>query len=204
MKKAAWLAVVLPALVWAGGQLPQGWRELKFGMGEAQVQKKVLEYRTQPDREWEQTPLTAMYVPDLAKKKLVMRDLDSARYHQWMIGHLDEGAATVRTFFAGGKLFAVQAMGTVTFNQYVEKAAAAYGSPPQRAKFTVSDETSTGKPEDSKEVDVAYWKGPSSTALIFQVSGWGPELLVISNDGLGKVNQSLKRPQSAGEGATRF
>jgi len=204
MRKAAWLAVVLPALVWAGAKLPQGWRELKFGMSEQQVQKKILEYRTKPDREWEQTPLTAMFVPDMANKKLVRRDLDSQRYHHWMIGHLDEGASTVRAFFGGGKLIAIQAMGTVSFNQYVQKATEAYGTPPQKAKFTVSDETSTGKPADTKQVDVAYWTGPTSTALIFQTSGWGPELFVIGNDGLKQVNGSLQGSGTGSEGATRF
>lgn len=204
MKRTLLISLTVHLLAWAGGNLPDGWRDLKFGMPEKQVEKKILEYRTKADRDWEQTGLTAMYVPDPAAKRLAMRDLDSEKYQQWMIGHLNEGAATTRTFFANGKLIAVQVMGTVDFNTYVKKAAQAYGQEPERAKWTVTNETSTGKPSDTKELEVALWRGPRSTAIIFQPSGWGPELFVISNPALTAVNASLQKAGTPAESATEF
>lgn len=202
MNKLALLAL-LPIAALAGDP-PDGWRDLKFGMTEKQVEAQILKYRNRPDREWESTGLTAMPLPDLSAKTIAQTDLDAGRFRQWMIGHLDDGAATVRAFFVDGRLFAVQVMGVVDFGKYVEKAEAAYGARAERATFRWSDATSTGKPKDARELKVAFWRGGKTTALIYQPSGWGPELFIASNDGLKKARQSLARPATPAEDATRF
>lgn len=201
--RACLLALLLPLSVLAKDP-PSGWRGIRFGMSEAQVQKRILELRTKGDRDWEATRATALPLPDLIAKTLAQTDLDPKRFRHFMIGHLDEGAATVRAFFVDGKLFALQAMGVVDFETYVKKAQEAYGSAPERATFTLSDVTSTGKPADSRKVEVAYWKGGKTSALIFAPSGWGPELFVWSHAGLEAVKKSLARTPSAAEESTRF
>lgn len=199
MNKLA-LVALLPMFAFAG-EPPAGWRDLKFGMTEKQVEAQILEYRTKADREWESTPLTAMPIPDLAAKTIAQTDLDASRFRHWMIGHLNEGAATVRAFFVDGKLFAVQVMGVVDFKKYVARAEEAYGAKAERATFTWKNATSTGKPSDAKQLEVALWRGEKTTALIYQPSGWGPELFIVSNAGL---KQAQKRPATRAEDATRF
>lgn len=200
--KFALLPLLLPALAFAG-EPPAGWRDLQFGMTEKQVEEQILKLRTRMDRPWEATPLTAMPLPQLEEKTITQTTLEASRFRHWMIGHLDQGAATVRAFFVDGKLFAVQVMGTVNFKRYVAKAEEAYGAKAERATFRWSNATTTGKPSDSKELEVAYWKGRQTTALIYQPSGWGPELLIVSNDGLKKARGSLQKRGPADD-ATRF
>ena len=184
-------------------RLPPGWRELRFGMTEAQVQKQILTYRTAKDREWELTPLTAMPLPDVAGKKIVEVDLPEKRFHHWMIGQLDDGAATVHAWFDGGKLVALRVMGTIDLGPFVQKAAQAYGAEPERAKFRLVDQTSAGRGE-GKDVDVALWRSEQVTAIVFQPSGWGPELLIVSNPALAAIRKALAKPATPAEDATRF
>lgn len=182
-------------------KVPHGWRELKFGMSEEAVKKAVQKLRGPNAKEWEKTPLTFFVLPDVAAGKLTKVDVDAGRIHHWMANDLTEGAATVRAYFDGGKLFAVHVLGTLDFDAFTRKATEAYGAEPRRVKLKLYDETGSNKGEP-KELEVAFWRGNGVTAIVYQPSGWGPELLIATDDGLEALRKLHQRdPHGMGAGS---
>lgn len=165
----------------AAGKLPSGWRELRFGASPDAVKKQIARYSTHPDRPWEKTPLTFTLTLDLAGNKLIKADADPAQVQHWMTTDLDDGAGLVRAWFAKGKLFAVLVQGKIDKEDYIKKAAEAYGSEPSRVTLSFVDQTASLSPEPPQPVEVALWRGRGAAAIIFQTSGFGPELLITQD-----------------------
>jgi len=197
MRKIALASAValVSALAWAAAPkvpvVPENWRTLRFGMTEAEVQKQVLSYR-EGDRPWEKLPLTAMPVPDVAGRKVARVDLDEKRFHAWMISQLDSAVSTARAWFDHGKLVAFQVM-VVDFDrdEYAGLMARVYDAEPEKVTFRFEDRTQ-GASEPAKELPVALWRGEKVTALVFQTSGWGPELLLVSNAALPAIQKAAR------------
>jgi hypothetical protein len=179
-------------------------------MSEDAVKSTVAKLKGTRAKPWERTPLTMFFLPDVEAGRISKVDLDATRVRHWMANDLMNGAATVRAYFDGGKLFAVHVLGTSGFEDFVKRASEAYGAQPRRMKLKLH-EANAMSPPAPRDVDVAFWRGNGTTAIIFQPTAWGPELLIASDAGLDAMRAlHLRDPRGMGAGgdkpkdATRF
>ena len=157
-------------------KLPPGWRELRFGASELEVQQQLA--RAHPDLRWERTPLSFTLAVDLAASSLVKANADPARIQHWMTPDLDNDAGIVHAWFENGKLFAVLVQERADKESYIRSATEALGSAPRRVSLTLVDETASRGPGPPRSLDTAVWRGNGMMTLVYQTSDRGPELLI--------------------------
>lgn len=156
-------------------KLPSGWRDLRFGMSEAEVRKLILRQKKTQD-DWERTPATSLPIVHLGKKYVHDMSVDDKRFHHWNVWHLDDGADFVRAWFDGGKLVAVQHTGRIKLDAFLQKASEAYGVEPRVAELKFFDGTSMR--EEMRRV--AVWRSNTTTALLWDGGEGTPKLLLWS------------------------
>ena len=160
--------------------VPAGWRDLRFGMSEAEVRKIIRTYRADADTKWQQSSSTNLPTVRLDLRKIDNVLVDRKQFHEWSIPELDEGAEFVHAWYDDGKLVAIQLKGRAASETFVRKAADAYGSAPKNATFEFFDDRT--KMRDLRSV--AFWRGDDTTAFIW-VTASSPTLLLWSNAAMG-------------------
>lgn len=157
-------------------KMPNGWRDLRFGMNEAEVRKLILKARKSSD-DWEKSQATSLPVVHLGLKYVNDISVDEKRFHHWTIWKLDDGAEFVRAWFDGGKLVAIQHTGKIKLEAFLPKASEAYGAEPRVDDIAFFDAT-TGRKTERK---VAVWRSSTATALLWDGGDGSPKLLMWSN-----------------------
>jgi hypothetical protein len=187
--------------------LPEGWRELRFGMSEAQVKGLILKYQLKK-REWEQSQTTRLPIVHLERKQLSEVSVDEKQFHHWYAWDLDDGAKFPHAYFDYGKLVAFRHEGKIGFEEFLLKATEAYGVPPKIVEFSHFNGSKTLNRQ------FALWRGPRSTVLIWEESG-APYFLAWENKamevqaavyqaGLDALSNGEKNGQRAKEKGTSF
>jgi hypothetical protein len=156
--------------------VPAGWRDLKLGMSEQEVQRVVLRYQAKPGR-WEKAPQATLLTVRLSNDAIDAVGVDPRRVHEWSIGDLDEGAAQLRVWHEEGALAAIEVTGKVPAEVFLQKATEAYGGAPQHVRLRFGDEA-TGAWEVR---DASLWTGLDATALVWTSRSRVPTLLLWSN-----------------------
>ena len=155
--------------------LISGWRDLRFGMSEAEVRKLLLKYR-KTDAPWEKFPKTSFPLIRLKTREITEHSYaDEKRFQHWGISDLDDADSRVNAWFEQGKLIGVEASGKISQEAFLERATAAYGVQPKTIPFEFFNEITTTKVTR----DVAYWRGTDATAFLWS-TGDSPRLWVWS------------------------
>jgi hypothetical protein len=166
--------------------MPPGWRDLRFGMKEAEVSRIVNRYRTQhrPHGDpWEKTPSNPEFPLLMPTGMIVDISMwNEKRFHHWETSQLDEGASDVQAWFDKGILFAVKVHGGGSVSDFVEKATTTYGAPP-RTFQAVFIEKLLGSASPPEKRDVFFWRGQGITAIFWQ-SGSEPTALILTDQAI--------------------
>src|SRR5579871_2660962 len=111
-------AAVLPRPV---AVLPGGWRDLKFGMTEAEVERVIAGYHAKPGIAWEKSARPRLLTVRLDAGAVDLTGVDPDRYQQWSVADLDDGAGQVTAWLENGKLIAVEVTGKVSAEVFLLK-----------------------------------------------------------------------------------
>jgi len=198
--------------------LSGGWRDLRWGMSEAEVRKLILKHRTSSDvwerhgqlhrdidpsgPKWIETSFPALSLSTLEVDSC--RDLNRFYYSKpkaqnttWRISDLDDGARSVRALFRGGKLVAIKADGKVPLEVFVEKAAEAYGKEHRRVEVTFRD-CVFGYETEKKMV--ALWRGNGTTIIIWATKAGKemiPSVLATSDSAMEAIEADYQAEREA-------
>ncbi len=156
-------------------QVPDGWRDLKLGMSEREVEGIILRYRNKLGNKWEKSTTTSLPTVRLESTAIDEVVADPKRFHQWSIKDLDDGAGRVSAWFEEGKLVAVQVRGKARPEVFLAKATQALGAAPQNRVMRFRDRSGW-----SEERDVSIWRNAEAAKLIWSSASL-PTLLVWSN-----------------------
>jgi hypothetical protein len=189
--------------------VPAGWRELKLGMSEQEVQRVILRYQTKAGR-WEKAERPILLTVRLSGNSLDSVGADPKRVHLWSIGDLDDGAGQVRLWHEEGQLAAIEVSGKVPPVVFIQKATEAYGAP--RSVRIHFGDPATGV---SEMREASLWVGADATALVWTSRSMVPTLLLWSNPAMARwaaaYQAALDAPAiaarsaaEAGEKATKF
>ena len=192
-------------------RLPAGWRDLKFGMSEEEVQQVVLRSQSNPGGRWERSARTTLPTVRLGVDAVDLTAVDATRFHQWSIADLDDGAALVSGWHEDGKLVAVEVTGKVSPDVFLRKATEAYGADARQLRLRFGN----GETGASETRDVALWRNGETVALVWSSYDRQPTLLLWSVDamerrakdfqaGLDAPAVAAKATAAAGESGTRF
>lgn len=169
-------------------KLPQGWRELAFGLNEDAAKAAIARMRKGP-RSFERSLGAFGYSIDFAAKRLVKMDFDTGVVHHLSVNDLDPDNATVHGWFQSGKLVAVDALSTRSRAELISRLTQQYGTSPRMLTVDYADETGRTTKRPTKTMEIAVWKGAGVTAIVFQPTAWGPEQLVISDAAAADFNR---------------
>jgi hypothetical protein len=192
-------------------QLPAGWRDLKFGMSEAEVQQVILRYQSRPGGRWEKSTRTTLPTVRLAIDAVDLTAVDATRFHQWSIADLDDGAGLVTAWHEDGKLVAVEVTGKVSADVFVRKATEAYGADARQLRLRFGE----GVTGASETRDVSLWRNGETAALVWSSYSLRPTLLLWSVDAMERRARdyqatldapalAAKATATAGENGTKF
>jgi hypothetical protein len=173
-------SVAPAAAVPAGpGSVPTlaGWRDLKFGMSEQQVEQLILGYRQRSGSTWQRAKVPHLPTVRLDLNAVDLTAVDPQRFHEWSIADLDDGAALVQAWHEDGKLVALEVTGKVAPDVFLRKATDAYGAQPKHVILRVGDDA-TGAWQTR---DGSVWRSGEASALIWTSTALKPTLLVWSD-----------------------
>jgi hypothetical protein len=153
--------------------VPNGWRDLKFGMSEEEVEGMIAKFQTSPGAHWQKSAASRVPTVRLAVNTL---DLSTAspRFRQWSTANLDDGAGRVWAWFDADGLVAVEVEGKARADVFARKAGEAYGAA-RRSLMSVRDASG-----GSQQRDVLIWAGSDATALVW-ITADVPSLLIWAN-----------------------
>jgi hypothetical protein len=202
-------AAATPATSPFAAKMPEGWRDLRWGMSVKQVSAIMKRQKWAPGSPpWKSTP-----APDgltiLAPDGRFLVVAPQTRFGCWSSCGL-EGANCVQAWFLDGKLVEVvaQAPHDIAASAFERRATESYGANPRQMRARImrlrgDPNGGSGFPSDgAPEHELLLWSGSATTAVLYEsISDGRPQVAVWSGEAMPRMWAALLEKEAGDKAA---